>query len=70
MEIPDTFLCSSYVSRHVQSSDGFGQDLLKLGLFKDKTLDRILFLQHIHHENRFYQKTLKVTPVNVNKTNE
>ena len=52
MEIPDKFLCSGYVSRHVQSFKGFGENLLKLELFKDKTLIRISVLQHIHHENR------------------
>ena len=52
MEIPDTILCSGYVSRHLQSYKGFGENLLKLELFKDKTLIRILVLQHIHHENR------------------
>ena len=82
MEIPDTFLCSGYVSRHVQSFKGFGKNLLKLELFKDKTLIRISVLQHIHHENRpissafnarqkqITTKTQKVTPVNINKTNE
>ena len=52
MEIPDTFLCSSYVSRYVQSFKVFGKNLLKLELFKDKTFIRISVLQHIHHENR------------------
>ena len=82
MEIPDKFLCSGYVSRHVQSFKGFGKNLLKLELFKDKTLIRISVLQHIHHENRpissafnarrkqIISKTPKVTPVNINKTNE
>ena len=49
---------------------------------KDKTLIRISVLQHIHHENRsissafnarrkqIISKTPKVTPVNINKTNE
>ena len=52
MEIPGTLLCSGYVSRHVQSLKGFGQNLRKLELFKDKTLIPISVLQHIHHENR------------------
>ena len=75
MEIQGTFLYSSYVSRHVQS-------LLKLELFKDKTLVRISVLQYIHGENRpissaintrwkqVISKTPKVRPVNINKTNE
>ena len=29
MEIPDTFLCSDYVFRHVQSFKGFGKNLKK-----------------------------------------
>ena len=82
MEIPDTLLCSGYVSRHVQSFKGFGKNLLKLKFFNDKTLIRISVLQHIHHENRpissafnarrkqIISKTPKVTPVNINKTNE
>ena len=40
------------VSRQMQSFKGFGENLLKLELFKDKTLVRISVLQHIHHENR------------------
>ena len=52
MEIPGTVLCSGYVSRHVPSFKGFAYNLLKLGLFKDKTLVRISFLRHIHQENR------------------
>ena len=52
IEIPDTFLCSGYVSRHVQSFKGFGKNLLKLEPFKDKTLIRISVLQHIHHKTR------------------
>ena len=47
MEIPDTFLCSGNVSRHVQSFKGFGKNLLNLELFNDKTLIRISVLQHI-----------------------
>ena len=41
-----------YVSRHAQCFKRFGLNLLKLKLFEDKTLVRISFLQHIHHENR------------------
>ena len=52
MEIPGTFLCSGYVSQHLQRFKGFGQNLLKLQLFKDKSLARISFLQHIHYENQ------------------
>ena len=52
MEIPDTLLYSGYVSRNMQSFKGFGKYILKLELFKDKTLIRISVLQHIHHENR------------------
>ena len=52
MEIPDTLLCSGHVSRHAQSFNGFGKNLLKLELFKEKTLVRISYLQHINHENR------------------
>ena len=51
MEFPGTFLSMVYISQHVQSFKGFGQNLLKLQLFKDKTLVCISFLQHIHHEN-------------------
>ena len=36
----------------MQSFKGFGLNLLKLELLKDKALVRISFLQHIHHENR------------------
>ena len=73
---------SSYVSWHVQSFKGIGNYLLKLELFKDKTLIRISLLQHIHHKNRpissafnairksIISKTSKVTSVNTNKTNE
>ena len=46
MEIPGTFLCSGYVSQHLQRFKGFGQNLLKL------SLARISFLQHIHYENQ------------------
>ena len=49
METPDTFLCIGYVSPHVQSCKGFGKNLLKLALFKDKLLGHISVLQH---ENR------------------
>ena len=51
MGILGTFLCSGYVSRHVQSFKGFGKNLLKLEFFKDKTLISISVLQHILHEN-------------------
>ena len=82
MEIRGTFLCSDYFSRHVQRVKGFRWNLLRLELLRDKTLVRISFLQHIHHENRsisstfnakrnkIISKTSKVTPVNINKTNE
>ena len=82
MEIPGTFLCSGYVSRHVQSFKGLGKNLVKLELFKDKTLVCISFLQHVHLENwpissvlnarrkKIIPKTPTVTPVNINKTNE
>ena len=78
MEIPGTCLCIDYVSRHVQSFKAFGRNLLKLELFKDKSLVRISFLQHIHHENvtnfktsgqvnkrllKFFEKTMNVTTV-------
>ena len=46
------FLCSGYVSQHVQSFKGFGYNLLKLQFFKDKSLARISYLQHIHREIR------------------
>ena len=52
MEIPGNFLCISYISQHIQSFKRFGQNLLKLELFKDKTLGRISVLQLIHHKNR------------------
>ena len=52
MEIPDTILCGGHVSRHVQRFKGFGKNLLKLELFKDKSLIRISVLQHIHHDSR------------------
>ena len=68
MEIPNIFLCSVYVSRHVQSFKGFGKNLLKLELFKDKTLIRTSVYNAIttktgqypvpltQDENRLYQK--------------
>ena len=58
------------------------KNLLKLELFKDKTLIRISVLQYIHYKNQpissafnarrkqIISKTPKVTPVNINKTNE
>ena len=40
------------VSRHARCFKRFGLNLLKLKLFKNKTLVRISILQHIQHENR------------------
>ena len=61
---------------------GFWWNLLKWELFKDKILNCVSFLWHIHHKNwlissalntkrkQIISKTSKVTPVNIMKTNE